>query len=861
MTEEAQGRRRWRSKLWIVALALTILVATIVIPPLVSINRYKSRIARAMSNSLGRPVIMSGVELRLLPRPEFVISDLTVDEDPAYGVEPVLHANTVTAAIRLFPLWRGRLEMSRISVDEASLNLVRTPDGRWNLDTLFRTAARSQTDSTNQGRPVSLPYLEATNSRIHIKKGVEKLPFSLVNADFSFWEEDPGDWRVRLKGQPARTDVNLDLSDTGIVQLEGRMRRATELRLMPVHVEMEWREAQMGQLSRLLIGSDAGWRGDVTAEMKLDGTADSAAVTTRLRATGVHREEFAPAAPLDFDANCGFKYHYSARAIEKLVCDSPLGDGRLRVEGDLPGGGQPKISLELQRIPAQAVLDALRTVRQELGAGLEADGALSGKLTYDATAPAPLAVAKTKLGHQIRKTSDVKEESATLSPLSGSIAVDGLKLSGGSLSQPVQIQKVLLEPAAGTNGQGSVLTGTGHVPAGAPAPLVFTVSLSLTGYQVTARGAGSPVRVRQLAHAAGLKEAGALDAIAGDPLTMDLAIEGPWLPAPDALLAEGVSAAPGSPAVVALTKTDRLTGTVTLHDANWKTDSLSTAVEISEATLHLGGGTMIWDPVAFAYGPLKGTARVEIPACEAADQPCAPTVEVNFSSLDAAELQKTLLGSQKKGTLLSTVIARLTPSSKHPWPALRGTLKSDSLDLGPVTLEDFRADLKMSPEAVEITSVDAGMLGGQLHMTGKVENGDKPGYSFDGQFMQVSAADLCALFELKCTGAGLDGEGKLELAGFAGDDLAKSAKGTFHFDWKKGAITARDAKSTDVVPSLLTRFDHWTADATIGDGGVILKENRVQQGAHKGSVTASLTFGDPPRVSFSQAKGAAAAKK
>ena len=63
----------------------------------------------------------------------------------------------------------------------------------------------------------------------------------------------------------------------------------------------------MGQLSRLLIGSDAGWRGDVTAEMKLDGTADSAEVTTRLRATGVHREEFAPAAPLDFDANCGFR--------------------------------------------------------------------------------------------------------------------------------------------------------------------------------------------------------------------------------------------------------------------------------------------------------------------------------------------------------------------------------------------------------------------------------------------------------------------------------------------------------------------------------------------------------------------------
>ena len=78
MTEEAQGRKRRRSKLWIAALLLTILVSIIVIPPLVSVNRYKSRIAQAMSNSLGRPVRMSAVELRLLPRPEFVITDLTV---------------------------------------------------------------------------------------------------------------------------------------------------------------------------------------------------------------------------------------------------------------------------------------------------------------------------------------------------------------------------------------------------------------------------------------------------------------------------------------------------------------------------------------------------------------------------------------------------------------------------------------------------------------------------------------------------------------------------------------------------------------------------------------------------------------
>ena len=632
---------------------------------------------------------------------------------------------------------------------------------------------------------------------------------------------------------------------------------------MPMHVEMEWREAQLGQLSRLLIGSDAGWRGDVTAEMKLDGTADAANVTTRLRATGVHREEFAPVAPLDFDANCGFSYHYSARTIEKLVCDSPLGDGHLRLEGNLPSDGQPKLSLELQKIPAQAVLDALRTVRQELGAGLEADGTLSGKLTYDTTAP-PVATPQVKPLHRGKKTM-AKQAPAAPGPLSGSVTVDALKLSGGALGQPIQIQKVVFEPSVGTNGLGSELAGTANVPAGAPAPLVFALRLTKSGYQVTARGSGSPARVRQFAHAAGLKEAGALDAIAGEQVTLDLAIAGPWLPAPDVLPAENarVITAPavGAASVASEPLPDRLTGTVTLHDANWKTDVLPTAVQISEATLQLDGGSGVWDPVVFTYGPLIGTARLELPACDVAGEECTPKVNLAFPSLDAAELQATLLGAEKKGTLLSTVIARLTPSSTRTWPAFQGTVEVDSLALGPVKLENLTAEVNFSATSAEITSLDAGLLGGQIHLTGKIENGDKPAYSLAGNFQKVNPAELCGVLKLKCTGTSFDGDGKLELAGYAGNELANSAKGTVHFDWKKGGISGRPGAPGESFSPALTRFDQFSGDAEIADGGIVLKENQVQQGARKGTVEASVRFGEPPAVSFGPPKSAAAAKK
>src|SRR5580692_11432995 len=292
MTERDGGNGRIRQWLRIALATIAILVLVLVVPPLISVNRYKSQITQLISRSLGRSVRLSSVQAHILPWPGFEISDLSVAEDPAYGAEPVLHATKVTASIRLLALFRGRVEIGKISVDDASLNLVRAGPGHWNLDSIFRTAA-AQTSSTAGARRVApLPYLEATNSRINFKNGAEKLPFSLVDADVSLWQENPGEWRIRLRGQPARTDVSLHPEETGVVRMEASMRRAPALRQMPLHLDLDWQEAQLGQLARLVTGSDPGWRGDLTGELHLDGTPDAAQVAMRLRASGVHRAEF-----------------------------------------------------------------------------------------------------------------------------------------------------------------------------------------------------------------------------------------------------------------------------------------------------------------------------------------------------------------------------------------------------------------------------------------------------------------------------------------------------------------------------------------------------------------------------------------
>jgi hypothetical protein len=890
MMEDAHVYKRKRRRLWLALALLGVLFAIVVIPPMVSISRYKRRITQLISESLGRPVRLSSVELRLLPVPGFVLTDLAVDEDPAFGAEPVLRANTVAASIRLLSLWRGRLEIGTISVEDASFNVVRTPQGRWNLDSLFRTAAaktQPQVGAAPAKRAFPLPYIEATHSRVNFKQGAEKLPFSLVDTELSFWQDQPGDWSVRLRGQPARTDLSLDLADTGVVRLEATVQRAAELRQMPVHLDAEWREAQLGQLARLVIGSDPGWRGDLTGELHLDGTAEAAQIKTRLRATGVHRAEFAPAAPMDFDATCNLLYRYTARSVESLTCDSPLGDGRIRVAGALSGKGPASshMSVELDRIPVAAGLDALRTVRSDFAPGLEAAGSISGKISYAPVASSPLPIAAKAMVDHRHSARSAKTRPAPLGPLTGSFTVTDFALSGDSLGAPIQVSTLSLVPIL-QPAQPPSRTLETEAPAGletkvslaegGPAPLEISVQLALSGYQFAVHGQAAIARARELARLAGMANAASLDALAGEPVSIDLAADGPWMPAfsspfaepggsvpPPAAAAGANSAAlpAESPAADVVHAGDHLSGTITLKKANWRSDYLANHVEISQATLHLSNTALHWDPIDFSYGPVKAEATLDLPAHCDASQTCVPRFQVHFDELDASALQAAILGAHEPGTLLSTLLERLRPASSSDapaWPVLEGTVTADSLILGPVTFTDASANLHMTDGTVEFSSLEADLLAGHVSGNGVLRAApagqSKPVYTLEGHFEGLNPAAVGALLGQRWSGRALDGEGKIELAGFTGQDLAASVKGTLHFDWRRGAIDQSGEASAETIPTALARFDEWSAGAAIAGGTITFKDSRVVQGSRNRAVEGRVTLGSAPAVAFTAPK-------
>ena len=308
---------------WIAGIAVVVLLL-IVTPPLVNANRYRGKIAESMSKSLGRPVHMDAVTMHLLPVPGFTLQNLVVSEDPAFGAEPTIRANTVEASLRVSSLWHHPVEFSSVRFIDPSVNLVRNAQGRWNLSDVLLQASRvpsAPTDQRHAGPTPRFPYIEATNGRVNVKLGAEKLPFSLTEADFALWLPSPQQWRVRLVAHPARTDTNI--TDPGKLRLEGELRRAETVAAVPVTFTASWHDTPLGEATRILAGDDWGWRGAMNLDASLTGTLGDAHLTSKLTLGGLRRAEFFPAQPLDLQIHCSSRFAVHPATLSEFSCTLP----------------------------------------------------------------------------------------------------------------------------------------------------------------------------------------------------------------------------------------------------------------------------------------------------------------------------------------------------------------------------------------------------------------------------------------------------------------------------------------------------------------------------------------------------------
>ena len=778
-------------------IALLVVVLLVILLPLISLGRYHSTIAASLSRSLGHNVNIGSINLTLFPLPGLEIHNLTVDEDPAFGAEPLLIAPTVTVYPRLSTLWTLRFEIGRIDLDQASVNLVRDASGRWNFSSLLLEASRAKAAPTAQRRPsakLRFPYVDFSEARINFKQGAEKKPFSLFETDASLWLADSNHWRIRLKAQPVRTDLDLDLEDTGTLRVDGTLTRAPSFEQLPLNLKVDWTGAQLGQVSRLLFGFDSGWRGDLRMEADITGDMQNLKIHPRLHVINAHRLEFTPLNELDIDAFCEAMYHRPARALDHLTCLLPTGSGHLLLTGSIPdlSHPQPSLNLEINHTPASYVVDLLGMLRRTLPTDLSASGVINGDFTW-APPPSP---SQNGAPHVLKRHG--KEQGPNV--LTGHAVAENVAIRLANVNQSFKFPALTFAtpnwtpPSPPQHGvphgrvphvskrrgmdrqhgkdlpSGSIiLLQPANFSAGAPTPMQVSAQISRSGFSMHFTGNASLARLRPITgDFAQLRPLHAL-APSGTAET-DLTLSGPWL--------LPITLEPGA------ASQSQLRGFVHLQHAQLSPGWLHGPIDIASATVQFGPqpdaqtgpDTITWANATISVNGITAKGSVSYPAF--CDNPagCAAQVNLDFPSLNAAALQSAIYGPNP-GAFLQSLLSSVE-SAPPAWPPIVGTIHAGVFTIGSLRLTNARAAITAQSGKLSISSLDASALGGSAHATGSIKNtSNGPAYTLNLTWTGIKLPQAAEIFHEKWGVGTIDGQASLTLHGFS--SLAASATGTF----------------------------------------------------------------------------------
>jgi hypothetical protein len=803
--------------------AVVILLGLFLVRP--GVSRLKARIASSISRAVGRPAEIGSVHLRFLPQPGFDLENLVIYEDPAFGAEPMLRAAEVTAVVRLTSLARGRLDISRLELTEPSLNLVRTADGRWNLEALLerteRTPLAPTAKSKLEARP-GFPYIEASSGRINFKSGQEKKPYALLNADFALWQESENTWGVRLKAEPLRTDMSL--SDTGLLRMSGTWQRAGSLRETPLQFSLEWDRAQLGQLTKLVSGNDEGWRGEVRLDATLKGIPASMQVSVDASIQDFHRYDISSSEALQLTSHCNSVYSSTEAVMHEIFCSAPVGNGMITLHGDagLPGVHKIDLALNVENVPVGAVAQLARRAKKNLPADLVATGNVQGSFSVKeegASPRGPEFQGRGEITNLRMQSANTKVEFAP-GTVPFMLSSQRMNADAPSKGRSARRSKTQVLPAAD---ELHVEYGPLPVALGRPVPAQARGWVGRSGYGMVVRGDGEVSHALRLANLLGLP---AVKASVEGAAQLDLQIAGSW--------AGNVS---GGGSGFSL---PQMTGTAQLHNVRATIRGANEPIEISIAELHLQPDEVRVEKLSAQAGGAHWTGSMALP--RGCGMPGACVVRFNLSSEEIAlnELSE-WLRSQPSQRRWYQVLTSDEPTAPGFLKTLRasGKVSAGRLRIRNLVADRVSASLDLERGKLKISELRADVLGGKHRGDWQADfNGSSPVYSGSGTLTGISLGQIADTMHDRWISGTAGGAYQVTASGADSAAFWESAEGDLKFDLRDG-----------VLPHVSLTSDEGPLRITLWQGRLHLHDRKIEidketlvslAGAYEISGTASL---------------------
>jgi uncharacterized protein involved in outer membrane biogenesis len=752
-----------------VAAVIVLIALALLVPPFINVNRYKARMAASLSNAVGRPVRIGDVEMRLIPQPGFIMHNVEIDDDASISNEPILHAEQVTADLRLSSLWRGRLEIAKLTLQYPSLNVVRN-GGQWNLESLLWRASRTPVAPTGQRHAetrVRFPYIEVEQGRVNFKNGLEKHVFAFTEADFALFSPAEGQWRMRLEARPVRTDTSI--SDTGTVKADIGFKKAEMLRDTVVNGKISWQRGQLGMITKLINGRDSGWRGMLELQSEISGTPDDLHFTTAAVVHDFRRFDIYAGDPLAISGTCQGIASIPSNAIRGFRCEVPTSPGALIVVGNI--GDRLKryeISVAAENLGANSLVNVIRHVKKDIPADLAATGTLNMSAVFKKTDTDGESRTWSGRGSATELTlrSAVLKDPIALKPLNFELRTPA------ELKTPEQVATVApkskskdKKPEAPSMPGQFLTVAPFAIPLGGKAPTILDARIGTGGFQLGMTGPAELEHVIGLARSVGISVPKIR--LRGDVM-MSIEVSGAW---------KGL-------------RQPNVNGTARVTNGRAEVPGIAQEILVSQSDVALTGNEFQLLGMQAEVGSLKFTGSATLPRHCEADSPCGPGLDLQFDDLDLAQLN-----------------AMLNPNlKKQPWYKLFGSSQEESLltkiyAVGRVTAKrilveklvgtKFYADFRLNKGDLLVSNLRALVLGGSHEGQWQADfTGPTPVYSGTGTATRVNAALLASVGKAAVGTGTISGRYQWKMSGWNASDFVKSAEGSASFDWSAATIRA-----------------------------------------------------------------------
>jgi AsmA family/AsmA-like C-terminal region len=740
-------------------------------------NRLRARIVSSISSAVGRPVEVASVNLRVLPQPGFDLEGFVMRDDPEFSAEPLIRAQEVTAVLRVIPLLRGKIEISRLNLSDPSLNLVRNDAGHWNLEELLQRTSEIAVAPTSKAksepRP-GFPYIEASGARINFKFHHEKLPYALTDADFALWQDSENAWGMRMEAQPVRTDFNL--TDTGTVKVSGSWQRAASLRDTPLKFTAQWNRAQLGQLTKLVYGDDKGWRGAILLTATLSGTPADLKVATQASLQDFRRYDIVAGGPLLLSAHCDGHYSSIDRLLSQIDCHAPVNDGEIALKGNVTGLYHPSsydLSLSAHDVPLQGLVGLLRHTKGDIPKDLIAVGKINGSVNV----------------MSINRMSAVwKGEGETT----------GLHLASKSTKADLSLERIrfaVSRPDA--RHVAFVDIGPLAVAMGRPTPVSVSARLSRTGYNVQVQGDAQVRRLLQSAETIGLP----VPKFSADgPAKVDFQIAGEW---------RGFAA-------------PKITGKAQLHGVRADLNELSEPLEIASATVSLSAEQTRVSNLNASLAGSTWKGSLDIPRPCTREGKCSAHFNLAADEIDTTQLREAVVGNAHNrvwyrflaGKTALTFLTTLHASGK---------LSAGTLNIRNLSATRVSTEVTLEDGTLHLSNLQGELMGSTHHGDWTIDFSKQPAvYTGNGTLDEVDLEQLSsAMHDPWVTGtAGASYE--VKASGNTVADLLESATGTLTVEAREGTL-----------PHLtLTRdpleFERFAGKFILSDGELDITDGKLQ---------------------------------